>query len=475
MLLRHYTKKRSSLSLCEIDPSNKIRLIKKYCSNGTNEGTLFSKNIYLTDPVVKKMTFKSSNRSFIASPTSKSRTKIYVPIKKPDFLRSMSDPDFVEQFYKNLIISSEIIEFHHGNNRKNHINSKTEALRNILLLVEDIKSIEKMPYENICRVFDMCMFNIMRSFPEDNPSFFLLEEVPLAKESSWEHIEICYKILLCLIKFCPNLSYFSIHFIRNLFLISGTPDDDERAYIVQIIRVWLEYNHNSHGVFIQMCNWIIHQHCEGDIKPFHIRTIINIFVVGFKSLYKGPKSGAFSHIIRTSVFPLLSDKYSVFFYQVLADFILSYLNINKNDSLSLINRIMMYWPHSKTTSQTICIVLLAEAAKNLHKDHLCMVVRRIILIISSCLESYNSRVIESTGNSILSNEFSSILKLDIECVKSCLLPIARKTSKEHWSEKARAISENIASNLEMLIKDNPNLIKDNGKSKKSGITWNDLL
>ena len=449
MLLNQYKERKSSISL--YNSTNKVSTTLRSISEASKLTSFTPKPSGSLTPIILPFPTKKINRSCtleskcrVISPNSNIRlTKIFNTAPINTFSISPSDENFIPIILKTILTCCQqcqqipcSIEF---------IKEKTLSLYKILTIVQDIDIFSKISPNYQKNIFDMAFLNINRKIFIPKLLYFNLDEIPFNKDINWNFINISYKILLSIYQNNNSFSSFNVEFLISLVNLFSTPDEDERTFLISLVVDIIQSQNILFSWFLSQIKIKIRNHRFNSPDPFSIRTILFIFYKIYNSSLSSQNLNEYFDLIKFDIFPLISDNFFITFSQIFQDLILFFIKFNFNhknfDSIKfIIEKILKYWPISKSLSQPIFIILLIDSFKNLNDKLKLIYINRSFSFLSDSILSNNQKVSEISIQSIMSWDFRDIIKKFYYFVHLYLIPATKINSINHWSKSIRDTS-----------------------------------
>ena len=358
---------------------------------------------------------------------------------------------------------------------------KTLILTQILKLVTEHSNHIKDEEQDM--IIDMIMSNILRPQRYVNPNLLFSEVPQILPDPEWQHLDLVYLILA---QMQSNLPFLLTHaFCKALFPVMNSAETNERIEIINFFKEYVNIHVESRKELMSELTQVLNMHIELSDRPFAVWTILPIFKE-ICDLSEMPNYYEYDHEIKTSIIPLLRDKYAFFVFPLLNSILLYYTEKQTKNARYVLEYVLKYWPHTSTTKQSNYTVFLAEMLHKLSPDDLRHFLKPVFTLFANEIISTSPKLAESSLTIWLIPELEKRIEAESNDVQDAVLelivPSIMKSANDHWWEGIRDIAMVIMSTI--LAKHNLEMLKDvsvvsekkkNQMLKTKHDQWNEIL
>lgn len=379
--------------------------------------------------------------------------------------------DFHEELMALIQTSSKQCNLADDSKDNNLSTKKKIALTTLLALIaNDTTTIKLFNNEEIDSYIQMVKSNIYRPIRYVNPKVLFYDELPDLSDPQWPHLELAYLILERIIHCLPNLSCFNYEFIRTLYPMLGSPDENERKEIIHIFKEFILNHLECSNEISKDLSHIFLMHVETQEKPFEVWTSLQIFLVICRLSYDHEK---YYKMIEQSVFPLIKDTFSFYFNTYLTDILSFYADGSSQNAKKVIEQILRYWPKTSIPKMNLYTKFLSDTLSKLSQDDLKVMIQPIFKLFSKECTSDSTELAENSLSIITKPELEDLINNNSEEIHKIMIPSIMSAVTDHWwsgvRDKGTVSIANVINNKSMdYVKDiavNSVNIDQNGDQK----------
>ncbi|KAK8860537.1 hypothetical protein M9Y10_012202 [Tritrichomonas musculus] len=361
------------------------------------------------------------------------------------------------------------------------IRLKTLNLTHILRLVNENSS--KLKDEEQDMIIDMIMNNILRPLRYTNPNLIFAEVPQILPDPEWPHLDLIYLILSQMQANFPMLLTYD--FCKALYPVFNSSDINERIELIHFFKEYINVHYEYRKEMMNDLTNLLSMHIELSDRPFVVWTILPIFKE-ICALSEQLNYNEYDKEIRTTIIPLLRDKYAFYFFPLINDLLSYYSDGRPRNAKFIVEYLLKYWPQTSTTKQSNYTTFLAEMLHKLNPDDLRQFLKPVFKIFASEIISSSPKLAESSLTVWLIPDLEHIIEsFSAEATESILeimVPSIMRSANDHWWDGIRDIAMLIMTKI--LAKHDINILKevavnsmrksnDEMRSKYNG--WNEII
>ena len=375
------------------------------------------------------------------------------PVHSPDFhyiferkLEICSKPLLLQKHYNETLRLKKYEDPELNSDSKlssslEEIRLKTLNLNHILQLFNENSSELKDDEKKM--IINMVMKNILRLLRNINPNLLFSEESLILPDPEWPHLEIVYLILIQMQVNFPNLLKYD--FCRSFFTVFNSSDENERNELIHFFIEYIKVRSEYRNDLMKDLTNLLNMHIELSDRPFVVLTVLPIFKE-ICMLSEQLNFGEYDKEIKTSIIPLLRDKYSFYFIPLIDDILSYYSDENPQNARLIVEYLLKYWPQTSTTKQSNYTTFLAEMLHELNQEDLRHFLRPVLKLFESEIVSTSPKLAESSLTN-LEQIIESFGEEANETILEIMIPPIMKSVNDHWWDGIREEAKQIMTNF----------------------------
>lgn len=297
-------------------------------------------------------------------------------------------------------------------------------------------------------LFEMVSTNIFRKIP---PYPALYENISTdfsATDLSWEHIKLCYLIL---IRILPQIPTIDSIFINRIVSRLYTPLTVEQDQITSFLSVCItEFAYTRKFIRSELLKTLV-EYYDLHRYPFSIAPALTLIARHFSELK------ITSQDFLVYIAPLVSAPHLKFFsnqFQKVASVVLSN---NQNSGFQIFDKIVKFWPKTNIEKQACAVRIIIDICELLPPDQFKQTVSKLSQIFNDAVSSPNSDVAEQCliiwdRQKLLSNIQSDNYSLIPLIINSLI-----NTYYTHWSA---SVQNSASAALKILSEFCPKVVRN---------------
>ena len=453
-----YTGKQSSLTLYKFSPQHKKPAILKTFLPSLKTGQSIDSQEVETDYVFEKShstpkksssndlmfgesfgtpiaDFAVTNMSLLRLDTFRDLNPILIN-DLPE-LPLIDSPSFPAIFDDKIDACSKICSFADEKCEQVSIDRKTTHLTEIhRLFLGSSPQSSRLTDEQFEAIYNMCMKNIVRRFPNLGPMAFINVDVAPLTEPAWPHLSIVYNILMKVLYEFPDASFFTIKTGTRLLRAGASGDSRERQQISTFLSKFMLFRYEFLEPMIEKFSSKIQAYIEGLSTPFIISTIINAFIDLVNE--SNDIEPSYTKFFRNRIVPLLADRYFSFFDQSLVKLIDFFIEDDQRNAYYVVTLILKKWPQTSLNKQTTFLSILMRSIPKMTPREIQPMIPKIFSLLAQSSDSECMKVAETAFSMWTTIGFERIINDNIKLILKVFTPHIMNARHNHWSPSVRS-------------------------------------
>ena len=349
----------------------------------------------------------------------------------------IDSPSFPAIFDDKIDACSKICSFADEKCEQVSIDRKTTHLTEIhRLFLGSSPQSSRLTDEQFEQIYNMCMKNIVRRFPNLGPLAFVNVDVAPLMEPAWPHLSIVYNILMKVLYEFPEAQFFTIKTGTRLLRAGASGDSRERQQISTFLAKFMLFRNEFLNPMLEKFAAKIQGYSEGLSTPFTISTIINAFIDIVKD--SNDVEPQYTKFFRNCIVPLLADRYFSFFDQSLVKLIDFFTEDDQRNAHYVVHLILKKWPQTSLNKQTTFLSILMRSLPKMTPRELQPMIPKIFALLAQSSDSECMKVAETAFSMWTTIGFERIINDNIKLILKIFTPHIINARHNHWSPAVRS-------------------------------------
>ena len=383
----------------------------------------------------------------------------------------VDSPSFPAIFDDKIEACTKICPFADEKAERLSIDRKTTHLTEIhKLFLGSSPQSSRLTDDQFQKIYEMCMHNIVRRLPNLGPLEFVNEDVAPLQEPAWPHLSIVYSILIKVLMEYPEAPFFTLKTATRLLRATSSGDSRERAQLSTFLAKFLLLRQEFLYQMIDKFSTLVEAYAEGLYSPFAITTILNAYLEIVNDA--SDVSPQFTKFFRSSIIPLLSDKYFSFFEQTLVRLIDFFIEDDQRNAHYVVQMILKKWPYTSLNKQTTFLNILMRCLPKMTSRELHPIIPKVLSLLANSSDSECMKVAETAFSMWTTIGFEKIINDNFKLILKVFTPHIINARHNHWSPVVRS-NANFA--ISVLMKRDPKFMQNFSQNQQSFDPGNEEL